>query len=177
MLGNDTRSQHFVTQGEQRLNALNPQAGPRNQRIYSFEVVDQEYYKPALESPIGRPIGSNLSLFDLFTVTCRAAAACVSRSFRADARRRTLRPAIRSAWPQRHSLPARRHSTVRPATNALPPSSCVGPNSASVLSRRPRAPAPAMGERSGRPLGLQPCMNRLFETSGCGSISAARCLS
>ena len=62
MQENDTRNQHFVTQGEQRLNALNPQADPRNQRIYSFEVVDRENYKLALESPIGRPIGSNLSL-------------------------------------------------------------------------------------------------------------------
>ena len=28
-----------------------------------------------------------------------------------------------------------------------------------------------------RPLRLQPCINRHFETSGCGSITAARCLS
>jgi hypothetical protein len=67
MLENDTRNQHFVTRGEQRLNALNPQADPKNQRIYSFEVIDRESYKLALESPIGRPIGSNLSLFDLFS--------------------------------------------------------------------------------------------------------------
>ena len=39
---NDTRNQHFVTQGEQRLNALNPRADPKNQRIYSFQVVDRE---------------------------------------------------------------------------------------------------------------------------------------
>ena len=67
MLENDTRNQHFVTQGEQRLNALNPQADPSNLRIYSFEVVDRENYILALESPNGRPIGSNLSLFDLFS--------------------------------------------------------------------------------------------------------------
>jgi hypothetical protein len=67
MLKNDTRNQHFVTRGEQRLNALNPQADPKNQRIYSFEVIDRENDKLALESPIGRPIGSNLSLFDLFS--------------------------------------------------------------------------------------------------------------
>src|SRR5271165_2509377 len=52
--------------------------------------------------------------------------------------RRALGPAIRSAWPQRHSFPGRRHPTVRHATNAPPPPSCVGPNSASVLHRRPR---------------------------------------
>jgi hypothetical protein len=67
MLKNDTRNQHFVTQGEQRLNALNPQADPKNQRIYSFEVVDRENYTLKLENPIGRPIGKSLSLFDLFS--------------------------------------------------------------------------------------------------------------
>ena len=46
---------------------MNPQADPKNQRIYSFEVIDRENYKLALESRIGRPIGSNLSLFDLFS--------------------------------------------------------------------------------------------------------------
>jgi hypothetical protein len=64
---NDTRNQHFLTQGEQRLNALNPQADPSNQRIYSFKVVDRESYELALENPKGRLIGSNLSLFDLFS--------------------------------------------------------------------------------------------------------------
>ncbi len=67
MLENDTRNQHFVTQGEQRLNALNPQANDSNMRIYSFTVVDRENYTLALENLDGRPIGSNLSLFDLFS--------------------------------------------------------------------------------------------------------------
>ena len=67
MLENDTRNQHFLTQGEQRLNALNPQADPSNLRIYSFTVVDRENYILALESSNGRPIGTNLSLFDLFS--------------------------------------------------------------------------------------------------------------
>jgi len=67
MLENDTRNQHFVTQGEQRLNALNPMADPKNQRIYSFEVVDRENYKLILENPAGRAIGKTLSLFDLFS--------------------------------------------------------------------------------------------------------------
>jgi hypothetical protein len=52
---------------EQKLNALNPNADPRNLRIYSFEIVDRENYRLALESAKGRPIGSNLSLFDLFS--------------------------------------------------------------------------------------------------------------
>src|SRR6202046_5182290 len=49
-----------------------------------------------------------------------------------------LNPGSSSAWPLRHSLPGRRHPMVRPATNAPPPPSCVGPNSASLLHRRPR---------------------------------------
>ena len=67
MLENDTRRQHFLTQGEQRLNALNPQADPKNLRIYSFKIVERENYTLELESPNGRLIGSNLSLFDLFS--------------------------------------------------------------------------------------------------------------
>lgn len=67
MRANDTRNQHFLTQGEQRLNALNPQAASNNLRIYSFKLVDRENYLLEPESPRGRPIGSNLSLFDLFS--------------------------------------------------------------------------------------------------------------
>jgi hypothetical protein len=67
MLGNDARNQHFVTQGEQRLNALNSAADPKNQRIYSFEVVDRDNYKLTLENPAGRSIAKTLSLLDLFS--------------------------------------------------------------------------------------------------------------
>lgn len=67
MLENDTRNQHFLTRVEQKLNALNPQAADRNLRIYSFRLVDRESYSLILERPNGRPIGSNLSLFDLFS--------------------------------------------------------------------------------------------------------------
>ena len=67
MLRNDTRNQHFLPRVEQKLNALNPQAADRNLRIYSFQLVNRERYSLALESPNGRPIGSNLSLFDLFS--------------------------------------------------------------------------------------------------------------
>jgi hypothetical protein len=67
MRPNDARNQHFLTQGEQRLNALNPQADPSNLRIYSFKIVDRENYTLALENPRGKPIGKNLSLFDLFS--------------------------------------------------------------------------------------------------------------
>jgi len=67
MLANDTRNQHFLTKVEQKLNAMNPQADERNLRIYSFKIVDRENYTIALESHTGRLIGSNLSLFDLFS--------------------------------------------------------------------------------------------------------------
>ena len=67
MLENSTRKQHFVTQAEQRLNAMNPDADARHMRIYSFEVVDRDNYILALESGNGRAIGTNLSLFDLFS--------------------------------------------------------------------------------------------------------------
>jgi hypothetical protein len=67
MLENDTRNQHFLPRVEQKLNALNPQAADRNLRIYSFRLVDRESYSLVLESPNGRPIGSNLSMFGLFS--------------------------------------------------------------------------------------------------------------
>lgn len=67
MEASDTGNQHFLMRAEQKLNALNPNADPRNLRIYSFEIVDRENYRLALESAKGRPIGSNLSLFDLFS--------------------------------------------------------------------------------------------------------------
>jgi hypothetical protein len=66
-LENNSRNQHFLTQGEQRLNALNPQASPGNLRIYSFTIIDRENHTLALESPNGKLIVSNLSLFDLFS--------------------------------------------------------------------------------------------------------------
>ena len=42
MRANDTRNQHFLTQSEQRLNALNPKASRSNLRIYSFTVADRD---------------------------------------------------------------------------------------------------------------------------------------
>jgi hypothetical protein len=67
MLENDTRNQHFVSQSEQRLNALNPHAPQAKQRIYSFEVTDRENYKLALENPRGQLIANNLARDDLFS--------------------------------------------------------------------------------------------------------------
>jgi len=67
LMENETCNQHFLPRVEQKLNALNPQAKARNLRIYSFRLVDRETYSLALESPNGRSIDGNLSLFDLFS--------------------------------------------------------------------------------------------------------------
>jgi hypothetical protein len=64
---NRTRNQHFLTRVEQKLNALNPQAAERNQRIYSFRLVNRETYSIALEHSNGRSIGNNLSVLDLYS--------------------------------------------------------------------------------------------------------------
>jgi hypothetical protein len=67
MRGNDTRNQHFVSQVEQNLNALNPASRNRKFRIYSFRITDRENYKIELESPRGHLVSSTLSMLDLFS--------------------------------------------------------------------------------------------------------------
>lgn len=67
MLQNTTRNQHFLSQVEQRLNAMNPRANADNLRIYAFGIADRENYRLVLEKPNGNPIDRNLSLFDLFS--------------------------------------------------------------------------------------------------------------
>lgn len=62
-----TKRQHFISQAEQRLNALNPGARPENQRIYEFEIVDRERYRVRLVASNGRLISNSLSMFDLFS--------------------------------------------------------------------------------------------------------------
>ena len=64
---NLTKNQHFVSQIEQRLNAINPGALPENQRIYEFEIIDREHHQVRLVKPNGRPISGSLSMFDLFS--------------------------------------------------------------------------------------------------------------
>ena len=76
MQANDTRNQHFLTRGEQQLNALNPQADPGNQRIYSFQVVDRENYTLALESPIADRSATTCRCSICSASTCRVTAAC-----------------------------------------------------------------------------------------------------
>ncbi len=66
-LTNNTKNQHFLSQAEQRLNALNPEAREVNQRIYSFSVADGEKRAPVLDDAEGMSIVSNLSFRDLFS--------------------------------------------------------------------------------------------------------------
>ena len=63
----EARNQHFISQVEQRLNAINPNALPRNQRIYKLRVVDREDRRLMLANENGSPIKANLSLSNLFS--------------------------------------------------------------------------------------------------------------
>lgn len=58
------RNQHFISQAEQRQNAMNPNASKRNQKIYTFEVVDREVY--SIKNIGARKIDTSLSINDLF---------------------------------------------------------------------------------------------------------------
>ena len=64
---NTTANQHYVSQVEQRLNALNPNASIANRRIFSFSLVDRERFALSLDSEQGRLISKNLVLRDLFS--------------------------------------------------------------------------------------------------------------
>lgn len=64
---NPTGNQHFISQTEQRLNAINPNAAQRNQRIFEFQVIDRDAHILRLSDARGRLIGKNLSMLDLFS--------------------------------------------------------------------------------------------------------------
>lgn len=49
------------------MNSINPNAKPKNQRIYSFHLTDRENFKVKLDNPSGVSIKNNLSVLDLFT--------------------------------------------------------------------------------------------------------------
>lgn len=66
-LVNATQNQHFVSQAEQRLNAINPNAKQNNQRIYAFSIVNRDAPEIRLLDKKGRKINSNLSFQDLFS--------------------------------------------------------------------------------------------------------------
>lgn len=67
MSSNETRNQHFVSQGEQKVNASNPNSSGGNFRIYPFRIADREAYRLVLEAPRGGAIASTLSMLDLFS--------------------------------------------------------------------------------------------------------------
>jgi hypothetical protein len=65
--GNTTRRQHFVSQAEQRLNAINPDARPSNQRIHALKIGDRDRHQLILDGQNGKLIANTLSMFDLFS--------------------------------------------------------------------------------------------------------------
>ncbi len=67
MTDSRTKRQHYISQVEQRLNAINPEAKLRNQRIYEFEIVDRDQHIARLSSDKGRAISAALSMFDIFS--------------------------------------------------------------------------------------------------------------
>lgn len=61
------RNHHFVSQAEQRLNAINPSARKDKQRIYAFKLEDRESHLVRLDSPQGLKINNSLVFHDLFS--------------------------------------------------------------------------------------------------------------
>lgn len=62
-----TKNQHFVSQVEQRFNAINPLAKEDSQKIYSFSLNDRESYSISLDSQEGFKISNTLLLNDIFS--------------------------------------------------------------------------------------------------------------
>ncbi|MDN3679662.1 hypothetical protein QWZ04_04900 [Vibrio tapetis subsp. quintayensis] len=60
---NYTKNQHYLSQAEQRLNAMNPSAGKKKQKIYGFEVDGDD----KLGLPKLLKIESTLSALDLYS--------------------------------------------------------------------------------------------------------------
>ena len=64
---NSTRKQHYISQSELRLNAFNPSADRKNQRIYSFRIKDRDKPIIELENQRGLSISNALAHEDLFS--------------------------------------------------------------------------------------------------------------
>ncbi|MGE6168068.1 hypothetical protein ACLHZW_02300 [Aeromonas media] len=62
-----TKNQHYIPQVEQRLNAINQLAAPKNQRILEFICENHEEYIIQLKNKKGVLISSTLSMNDLFS--------------------------------------------------------------------------------------------------------------
>ena len=65
---NETKNQHYISQAEQRLNAINPRAPKKAQRIFALKVLDREACRLSATDPSGEPIRKSLSGIDLFTL-------------------------------------------------------------------------------------------------------------
>ena len=66
-LQNSTRNQHFISQAEQRLNAINPETPKEKQKIYTFNIVDRDSCEISLNREQGNKIKNTLSIGDLFS--------------------------------------------------------------------------------------------------------------
>ena len=64
-LANDTKNQHYISQVEQRLNTANPNAEPKNQKIYSFSILDRENHSIIQKQEC--KIENNLCFDELFS--------------------------------------------------------------------------------------------------------------
>lgn len=62
-----TKNQHFLSQTEQRLNAIDPSVNKQRQQIYEFEVLSRVGGALQLGMPKRKKIATNLSLLDLFS--------------------------------------------------------------------------------------------------------------
>lgn len=63
-----SKNHHYVSQAEQRLNAIDPSRHKKRQRIYAFSITNREEYEVELESPTGVKIENNLSYDDLYSL-------------------------------------------------------------------------------------------------------------
>jgi len=64
---NETKNQHYLSQIEQRFNAINPSAKHTHQKIYSYKLIDRESHAFKLENSGGLKIEKTLSLDHLFS--------------------------------------------------------------------------------------------------------------
>lgn len=67
MLQNLTQNQHYISQSEQRLNAVNPRAERSSRRILAFSVASKENFVVALRKEKGVRLKENLAFADLFS--------------------------------------------------------------------------------------------------------------
>jgi hypothetical protein len=63
------RNHHFISQAEQRLNAIDKTVNNKNQRIYSFDILHREDPKLKASSPKSVRIEENFARTDLYTLS------------------------------------------------------------------------------------------------------------